>query len=130
MQGKAERPCILVIFDEKVRLEDAKGLWGLDAFETQKTLTRTYGKGIRTLCIGQAGENRVHFSAIISDSGYAAAKTGMGAVMGSKNLKAIVVKGSHGLKVARSDEFISHVQEGEKAPQESSHARLGQPRTH
>lgn len=114
VQGKADRPCVLVIIDQKVGFDDAKDLWGLDAFETQKTLTRTYGKGIRALCIGPAGENRVHFSAIISDSGYAAAKTGMGAVMGSKNLKAIVVRGSHGLKVARPDEFISHVQEGRR----------------
>ena len=111
IQGKAEHPCVLVIFDNEIRLDDAKHLWGHDAFDTQKELIRTYGKGIRVLCIGPAGENLVYFSAIISDSGYAAAKTGMGAVMGSKNLKAIVVKGSHGIKVARTEEFISHVKE-------------------
>ena len=111
VQGKADRPVVLVIMDNKMRLVEATDLWGRDAFETQKTLTATYGKGVRSLCIGPAGENRVHFAAIVSDSGYAAAKTGMGAVMGSKNLKAIVVKGSQGLKVARPEEFISHVQD-------------------
>jgi len=114
VQGKAERPLVLVVFDNKVRLVDARDLWGRDAFETQKALTRTYGKGTRALCIGPAGENRVHFAAIVSDSGYAAAKTGMGAVMGSKNLKAIVVKGSQGLRVARPEEFITHVQEARR----------------
>jgi aldehyde:ferredoxin oxidoreductase len=114
VQGRAERPSLLEVFDEKVRLVDASDLWGLDAFETQKAIGRKYGKGVRALCIGPAGENRVHFSAIISDSGYAAAKTGMGAVMGSKNLKAIVVRGGRGLKVARPEEFISHVEEARR----------------
>lgn len=114
VQGKAESPSLLEIFDENVRVVDAADFWGLDAFETQRAITRKYGKGVRVLCIGPAGENQVNFSAIISDSGYAAAKTGMGAVMGSKNLKAIVVKGSRGLKIARPEEFIAHVQEGRK----------------
>jgi aldehyde:ferredoxin oxidoreductase len=114
VQGKAEKPSLLEIFDESVRIVDAAELWGLDAFETQKAIGRKYGKGVRALCIGPAGENRVHFSAIISDSGYAAAKTGMGAVMGAKNLKAIVVKGSRGLKIARPEEFLTHVHEGRR----------------
>lgn len=114
VQGKAEKPSLLEIFDESVRIVDAAELWGLDAFETQKAIGRKYGKGVRALCIGPAGENRVHFSAIISDSGYAAAKTGMGAVMGAKNLKAIVVKGSRGLKIARPQEFLTHVHEGRR----------------
>ncbi len=106
VQGLAKGPCVLEIFDERVTLTEAHDLWGLDTYETQRRLSRKYGKQARILCIGPAGENRVHFSAIISESGYAAAKTGMGAVMGSKNLKAIVVRGSHSLKVARGDEFI------------------------
>jgi aldehyde:ferredoxin oxidoreductase len=105
---------VLEIFDEKITICEAGDLWGFDAFETQKAIRRKYGKGVRALCVGPAGEHRVHFSAIISDSGYAAAKTGMGAVMGSKNLKAIVVKGSHGLKIARPEEFIGHVQEARR----------------
>ena len=114
VQGKAERPSLLEIFDEKVRITDADDLWGLDTFETQRVIEKKYGKGVKTLCIGPAGENRVHFSAILSESGYAAAKTGVGAVMGSKNLKAIVVKGSHGLKVAHPDEFIKNVKEANR----------------
>jgi aldehyde:ferredoxin oxidoreductase len=114
VQGKAERPSLLEIFDEKVRITDADDLWGLDTFETQRVIEKKYGKGVKTLCIGPAGENRVHFSAILSESGYAAAKTGVGAVMGSKNLKAIVVKGSHGLKVAHPDEFMKNVKEANR----------------
>jgi aldehyde:ferredoxin oxidoreductase len=109
IQGRSEKPCLLEIFDGQVKIADAKELWGLDTFETQRMIEKKYGKGVRTLCIGPAGENRVHFSAILSDSGYAAAKTGMGAVMGAKNLKAVVVKGSHGLKVASPNEFIKNV---------------------
>ncbi len=114
VQGKAEKPSLIEIFDEKVRITDAYDLWGLDTFETQRVIEKKYGKGVKTLCIGPAGENRVHFSAIISDSGYGAAKTGMGAVMGSKNLKAVVVNGNHGLKVARPDEFIRNVKEAKR----------------
>ena len=114
VQGKAEKPSLLEIFDGRVRVVEASELWGLDAFEAQKAIGRKYGKGVRALCIGPAGENLVHFSAIISDSGYAAAKAGMGAVMGSKNLKAIVVKGSGGLKIARPEEFLSSVHEGRR----------------
>ena len=114
VQGRAEAPCLLEIFDDKVKVVDAGDLWGLDAFETQKAIGRKYGKGVRALCIGPAGEHKVHFSAIISDSGYAAAKTGMGAVMGSKNLKAVVVKGSRGLKIARPEAFLSNVHEARR----------------
>jgi aldehyde:ferredoxin oxidoreductase len=106
IQGSAETPSILEIFDDRIKLTSAPDLWGLDTYETQRRISKKYGRDAKTVCIGPAGENRVHFAAIISDSGYAAAKTGMGAVMGSKNLKAIVVKGSNGLKVARPDEFI------------------------
>lgn len=106
IQGIAENPSILEIFDETIKISNAQDLWGLDTYETQKMISKKYGRDAKTICIGPAGENHVHFAAIISDSGYAAAKTGMGAVMGSKNLKAIVVKGSKGLKVERPDEFI------------------------
>ena len=55
VQGKAEHPVVLVIFDDEVRLVDGKDLWGRDAFETQKSLTHTYGKGTRAICIGPGG---------------------------------------------------------------------------
>lgn len=106
IQGTAEVPSVLEIFNHRIKLVNADDLWGLDTYETQRRITGKYGKDVKTLCIGPAGENRVYFAAIVSDSGYAAAKTGMGAVMGSKNLKAIVVRGSGGLRVARPDEFI------------------------
>lgn len=106
VQGCAEKPSVLEILNDEVRITQAKKLWGLDTYETQKRISAGYGKTAKTICIGPAGENLVHFAAIVSDSGYAAAKTGMGAVMGSKNLKAVVVKGSHGIKVARPNAFI------------------------
>ncbi len=114
VQGKSDSPVLLEIFDDEIRLSDASNLWGLDAFDTQKVIRKTYGKKARSVCIGPAGENLVHFSAIISESGYAAAKSGMGAVMGSKNLKAIVVRGSKGIKIARHEAFIAHVRDANR----------------
>jgi len=105
IQGKAEKPVLLLIEDGNVEIKDANHLWGKDTYFTQKEILNEYGEGFRTVCIGPAGENLVHFSAIISETGHAAAKAGMGAVMGSKNLKAIAVKGNGGIKIARIEDF-------------------------
>ncbi|MCP4022667.1 MAG: aldehyde ferredoxin oxidoreductase family protein [Desulfobacteraceae bacterium] len=95
--GKAKHPVALYIDDKGARLGDASILWGKDAFETQDAIRYAHKEGKpKILAIGQAGENRVRFAAIMTEKDHAAGRTGMGAVMGSKNLKAIVVsKGSH-----------------------------------
>ncbi|MEM3041513.1 MAG: aldehyde ferredoxin oxidoreductase N-terminal domain-containing protein [Nitrososphaerota archaeon] len=105
IQGKADRPTYLWIEDGEVKFEDACKLWGLDTYSTQKRLMEKHGEEVKTVCIGPAGENLVKFSVILSGTGYAAAKTGMGAVMGSKNLKAITVRGEGGVKIAKPEEF-------------------------
>jgi len=107
VQGKAEKPVILLINDKKVEIKDATDLWGKDTFVTQKMIMEKYGSEYKIVCIGPAGENLVNFSAIMSETGHSAAKAGMGAVMGSKKLKAIAVKGSNGVKVAKEEEFIN-----------------------
>ncbi len=106
VQGKAEKPVLIVIKDGDVKIKDARNLWGKDTYDTQKEICSEHGRNFKTVCIGPAGENLLTCSAIMSGSGYAAAKTGMGAVMGSKNLKAISVVGTGRVEIARKDEFI------------------------
>ncbi|MBI4676559.1 MAG: aldehyde ferredoxin oxidoreductase family protein [Elusimicrobia bacterium] len=94
IEGKSGTPEYVFIEDDKVSFLPAKGLWGKGTFETQKALEMKYGKTAGILSIGQGGENKVLYSVIRSMEGRAGGRPGMGAVMGSKNLKAIVVKGT------------------------------------
>jgi len=90
--GRASKPVYLYIDADGARLEDAAHLWGRDAFETQDKLKQAHGDNkLRVLTIGPAGENTVRFAAIMTERDHAAGRTGLGAVMGSKNLKAIVI---------------------------------------
>ena len=95
--GKSPKPVYLDIDSNGARLEDAAHLWGQDAFETQDLIKQFHAKKkISVLAIGPGGENRVRFAAIMTERDHAAGRTGMGSVMGSKNLKALVIsKGDH-----------------------------------
>lgn len=99
IDGRAEKPVMLVINDDKVELKDASSLWGQSAYEVEETLGREYGNKMRFLTTGIAGENLVR-TAVIFGSQLAAVTAGFGAVLASKNLKAVVVKGSGNPKVA------------------------------
>ena len=93
--GKADRPVWLSIIDGKAELHEASGLWGCDIYETQNRLQQIMADAkVRVACIGVAGENIVKIAGVANDHGRFAARTGMGAVMGSKNLKAIAVRGT------------------------------------
>jgi aldehyde:ferredoxin oxidoreductase len=95
IEGKAENPVYISILDGEVKIEDATDLWGLDTHITTDRVIEAFGqKGARVACIGPAGEKLSLIAAVINEKHRAAARTGVGAVMGSKNLKAIVVKGS------------------------------------
>ena len=116
--GQSEEPVYLWISDDKVTLRPATRLWGKDTWETDELIKQELGQSsAQVLSIGPAGENLVRFAAIICNLTRAAARTGMGAVMGSKKLKAIVVKGTRGTTVARPKEFWKLVGECEKAIQ-------------
>ncbi|MFB6125440.1 MAG: aldehyde ferredoxin oxidoreductase family protein [Halanaeroarchaeum sp.] len=104
VRGAAEEPTTLVIEDDDVRLESAEDLWGLDTWETDDRLKETYGGQFRTAAIGPAGENLSKISMIECEDRQAG-RGGPGAVMGSKNLKAIAVKGTRGVPVAREEEL-------------------------
>jgi len=91
LRGKAPRPSYVSLFEGAVHIEPAGDLWGLDTIETQEILFERYGeRRTSVLAIGPAGENRVRFACAMTDRDHAAGRTGIGAVMGSKNLKAIV----------------------------------------
>jgi len=105
MEGKAKKPTLLVVQDESVEFLDAKDLWGLDSFAAEKRLRNLYGQTCGTLLIGQGGENSVSFANIVCQEGRAGGRPGMGAVMGSKNLKAVVVVGTGGLPAAYPKEM-------------------------
>lgn len=105
-KGISEEPVYLQIEDDQIRLLPAGDLWGKNCFEVENTLKARHEKS-KVACIGTAGENLVKFAAIINDHGRAAARTGMGAVMGSKKLKAVIVRSTK--KQSYSKEFIDVV---------------------
>ena len=94
VEGKSEKPCTLSIEDEKVAILDASELWGKNTFETQDLLEKKHGKNTGILITGPAGENLVRIATVMSQRGRAGGRPGMGAVMGSKKLKAVVIKGT------------------------------------
>ena len=107
-EGKADHPVYLHIDDDKVELLDAGELWGQGVHETTEALEAKHGK-VRVSCIGTPGERCMLYAAIMNDKNRAAGRGGMGAVMGSKNLKAIAVRGTGGVTVARPEGFMREV---------------------
>ena len=105
IEGKAKTPVALLVQDESVEFLDAKDLWGLDSFKTEEKLSEVYSPRAGILCIGQAGENLVKYANVVSQHGRAGGRPGMGAVMGAKNLKALVFVGSHDLSAADPEEM-------------------------
>ena len=94
--GKSKSPAVIVIKPEGVEFHDADDIWGMETHETEDTVNGKFGKGAKksgAVVIGPAGENLVRFALIENDYWRSAGRTGVGAVMGSKNLKAIVFKG-------------------------------------
>ena len=104
IQGKADKPVYLWITDDQVSIRDAAHLWGQDTYQTVGTLKEELGEEVAVAAIGPAGENQVLFANIMFDRYRAAAKTGTGCVMGSKNLKAIAVQGTNSVTMARPQE--------------------------
>jgi len=101
VEGQAEKPVYLWIDDGEVKIKDAKKIWGKDTGETQKIIREELGdEKIRIASTGQAGENLVRYACVLNELKHANGRLGMGAVMGSKNLKAIAVRGSGDINMA------------------------------
>jgi aldehyde:ferredoxin oxidoreductase len=129
--GKAEKPVYVWIDDDSVQILDASHLWGKSPAETEDMIKEELGDYyIRVAAIGPAGEKLVRIACIINEKTRAAGRCGMGAVMGSKNLKAIAVRGTHDVTVAKPDEFLEFVKEFHermKGPATKKYRTLGTP---
>ena len=112
IRGKAKQPVYLWIDDDEAELRKASPLWGNSTWDTARMIREEVGDpDIQVACIGQAGENLVRIANIMCPTKRAAGKSGMGAVMGSKNLKAVAVRGSKGIAIARPGEFLNACKE-------------------
>ena len=108
--GKAHRPVYLWICDDHVEIRDASGIWGQTTWDTLETLRNEHhDPTLHAISIGPAGENLVRGACVIQDKGRAFGRCGTGAVLGSKNLKAIVVRGTGSVRVAGPKQFMEVV---------------------
>ena len=104
--GRAERAVYLSIMEGQAELRPAEHLWGQDSYATQELIRQELGEPrARVACIGPGGENLVKYAAVMNDHGRAAGRTGMGTVMGSKNLKGIAVRGTAQVPLADAEAF-------------------------
>ncbi len=105
ISGMSSKPVYLVIEDDKVEIKDATDLWGKDCYETTDILKERHGAKADVLEIGPAGENLVKFACILNGKWGSISRCGGGAVMGSKKLKAVVIRGTGKVEAASPDEY-------------------------
>jgi len=109
LEGKAKTPVYLWIENDSIEIRKAQHLWGKDTHQTTEAILAETDVEAKVACIGPAGEKLVKFACIMNDTGRAAGRSGVGAVMGSKNLKAVAVRGTLGVTVADSEGFRAAV---------------------
>jgi len=115
IEGKADAPVYLWIHNGEAEIKNASHLWGKITGETQQAIrNEVKDKNTRVACIGPGGENLVKYACVISDLNRAAGRTGMGAVMGSKNLKAIAVRGAEKIEFADEKKLMELVRTANK----------------
>jgi aldehyde:ferredoxin oxidoreductase len=114
IEGAAERPVYLRIRDDCVELEDASHLWGQDTQEAQRLIREEMGESAEIVCIGPAGEHLVTSASVVTGMGSVAGRHGLGAVMGSKNLKAVAANGTREVRVANPEAFTKACEEAHR----------------
>ena len=119
IEGSAPKPSVLVIEDDRAWLEPADDLWGVDTFTAYDKLEERYGRNAGILVIGPGGENAVRYATVVSQKGRSGGRPGMGAVMGSKKLKAVVIKGSKRPELSDPDTFAKVAREAIEAVKKS-----------
>lgn len=107
LEGKSEKPVYLWINNDTVELRSAQEVWGKSVIEATDWIKENTKEEAKVACIGQAGENLVKYAGIMNDYNRAAGRSGVGAVMGFKNLKAVAVRGTGGIKAADPDGFFA-----------------------
>jgi len=100
IEGRAARPSLIVIDDDRVEIRDATRYWGQGSFATEKALKKELGEDFQIATIGPAGEKLVRFACLSHDFGRQAGRTGVGAVLGSKQVKAIAIRGTKSIPLA------------------------------
>jgi len=107
--GKANKPVYLLVKNDEIKIKDGSHIWGKDTFETQTIIKQDENdENIKSLVIGAAGENLVKFANVRTGMKNSAGRTGMGCIMGSKNLKAIAARGTTPLEFAHPDELLEY----------------------
>ncbi len=125
LTGKARQPVYIYLNDDHVEFREATHLWGEDTYRVQELIKAELADpGVRVLGIGPAGEALIPFSLLLCDHGRVAGRTGLGAVMGSKNLKAIAVKGSRKIPVGHPEAFNPLRSEANRALKNDSMTRV------
>lgn len=105
-QGSSPKPVYIFIDNSVVAIKDASHLWGMDTYQTAEVIKQELGnKGIKVASIGLAGENLIPYSLILCDHGRVAGRTGMGAVLGSKQVKAVAVRGTNQIPIYDKDNY-------------------------
>lgn len=105
--GKSPKPVLIDIEDDTAHIEPADSVWGKGTIDTQAEIIHHYGEMAKMLCIGPAGENLIPFANVRTESTSSMGRTGAGAVFGSKNLKAVVARGSKPIKIYKPKEFMA-----------------------
>jgi aldehyde:ferredoxin oxidoreductase len=128
LEGKSPKPVYLTIFDDKAELHDASGIWGQSVWSADAYIKKKHQDPMMHIAaIGKAGENGVLYAAVVNDLHRAAGRSGVGAVMGSKNLKAIGVRGTGGVKVRDVKAFMGATNAGKKALRDNAVTGQGLP---
>ncbi len=105
IEGAAEKPTLILVNNDSVEFVPADDLWGLTTWETELRITKKFGSDVSVLSIGPAGENLVKFATVISEFGRSGGRPGIGAVLGSKKVKAIAIRGTKDIPVHSPAEF-------------------------
>ncbi len=128
IEGRAQKPVYLTIFDDVCEIRDAAPIWGTSVWHTDEWIkTQHQDPMLHVAAIGVAGENQVLYACIVNDLHRAAGRSGVGAVMGSKNLKAVAVRGTKGVKVRDGKAFLSATNAAKKVLRDSAVTGAGLP---
>jgi aldehyde:ferredoxin oxidoreductase len=128
VEGKSPKPVYLAVIDDKVEIKDASAIWGKSVWAADEWIKKHHQDPMMHIAaIGVAGENQVLYSCIVNDLHRAAGRSGVGAVMGSKNLKAVAVRGTKGVKVKDGAAFLKATAAGKKVLRENAVTGAGLP---
>ena len=127
-EGKSKKPVYLLLENDKATLVDASDYWGKSCWDTEEGIKAKHGDSfIRVASIGVAGEKGVKYACVVNDMDRAAGRSGVGAVMGSKNLKAVAIRGTLGVQVKDMKRFSGAVTGGKKVLAENAVTGEGLP---